>query len=156
MVEEYSGDGRLVTSQQTFAEAVENSVQLANSFIQIKSLKKIENNSDNLEVKDFIPEGQDLVLSNLSNETDYQIYYRSTSLLSVLILMQNTHKASGKFVGGGVLPCISQYGQRIQWHTIGTRTKGTDRERKLHGQRPKEEMDRRGFGEMLFGPVNKK
>lgn len=121
-----------ITPDEVFNAYLENNIALLRDLYDSKTVKFVR--VETLEkLKKFIIDGKDVILSNLSNDLDLAYFTEICNLLLLLLNMQEQYyyDSDKKEMEEGILSAIEFiYGMYI-FFLLGTRAKGTQRERML-------------------------
>lgn len=121
-----------------YEDLVQNTIDHHNKLMHIKTISNIADDPDNEQVKRFIPVGKDLVNSNFSSEVDGLLFIKQSQLLVNLQHLQKRDFSHTR----GIIPSVELYCQRIMYHSIYSRAKGDDRERKLQANAAHRQYDK--------------
>jgi hypothetical protein len=127
---------KMVQTQQDYKELIETSVHYVSAFMEVKSITKYSEMDENLDIKDLIPEGKDLLLANLTDNYDQEEYMKRCKLLVSLLMEQKRHFMNQEThqMLKGLIPAVEATSLKLNYFVIGTRAKGPQRERALHVQ----------------------
>lgn len=115
-------------NQDVYIETMDNATKFMQNMMEVKSFMNLtEAQLD--KIKSFIPVGKDLILSDLTDAFDRELFIKYSQQLSNLILMQKRYYIKDGVMSIGILPAIEIYFQKFIYFIISTRAKGPDRER---------------------------